>query len=539
MKAKGSLKLLTLLLAMMMVISACGGSGANGSNQPGDTNQEGEAAETGTPKDGGVVNIALNSVPKTLDPISYTSVYESNILRSIVDTLVTYNNDLSEIVPALATEWKISDDMKVYTFTLRDEVYFQPGKFQDGRKMTAEDVKYSLERSAKESSLNRLRGVEKVEVVSDNEVAIHLVEPNAALLAFLTDPGNGVVPKEEVEGWGDQFGVHVVGTGPFKFEEWKQDDYVKLARSDKYWGDKPHLDGAVFKSITDGNMMTNAIRSGDIDIATDVKGQNRVLVEKDNKLTLNSISGVSISYLGMNMADGPTKDIKVREALALATDVDALTKGVYQWGGAKPSYLPLPRASWGYDAELESLAPKYDPEKAKQLLAEAGYSNGFKTEIYVGEARVPEATIFATQMKENLNVDVDIKTVEWGTFSDTVSKGKAPLFIAGWTWYPDPDTFLYQMFHSKQIGSLGNGYGYNNPQVDELLTRAATESIDQETRKGIYRDALELILKDIPRIELSDIEIAWANNKNVKGFAVKPDNSIILTNPYNNVWLDK
>ncbi|MBY6274587.1 MAG: peptide ABC transporter substrate-binding protein, partial [Bacillaceae bacterium] len=333
------------------------------------------------------------------------------------DTLVVYNENLTDFVPSLAKKWEISDDMKVYTFTLRDDVYFQPGKFQNGRKMTAEDVKYSLERSAKESAMNRLKGVEKVEVTGEYEVKVYLEKPNAAFLAMLTDAGNAIVPKEEVEGWGDEFGSHLVGTGPFQLKSWQKDQEVQLVRHEKYWGEKPHLDGVTFKIIPDPNMMTNALRSGDIDIATDIKGQNRELVSKDPNLKLLSKPALSITYLDLNNQKGPTKDKRVREAIYKATNVEEIVKGVNQWGGAEVSYLPLPKGSWGYSKELEKLVPSYDPEEAKKLLEEAGYPNGFKTEIYVAESRVPYATIFQNQMKENLNIDVDIKVVDWGTYS--------------------------------------------------------------------------------------------------------------------------
>lgn len=525
----------------MLALAGCGGGQTAPTTDGGTNNQNNQqtAQPSGKPKDGGTLTVALSANAKTLDPIKYTAVYESNVMRNIADTLVVYNQDLSKLGPSLATEWKVSADMKVYTFKLRDNVFFQPGKFQDGRKMTAEDVKYSLERSAKKSAMNRLRGVDKVEVTGPTEVAVHLNAPNAAVLAALTDVGNVIVPKEEVEGWGDEFGRHLVGTGPFVLESWANDDSVKVKRFDKYWGEKPHLDGVNFKFITDGNMMTNALRSGDIDIATDVKGQNRAIVQKDEKLSLITTPGLSISYLGMNMKEGPTKDIKVRQAMAMGTDVQGLIKAVYQWGGAEASMLPLPKGSWGYDDSIEKNVTKYDPAKAKQLLTEAGYPNGFNTEIYVAQSRVPEATIFATQMKEHLGINVAIKTVEWGTFSDMVSKGKAPLYIGGWTWYPDPDFFLFQLFHSKQIGALGNGVGFNNPKVDELLDRATSETTDEAKRKEMYGQALKLIVAEQPHIELGLIEIVAGIQKQVQGFHVKADNSIVIAGNGVNVWLDK
>lgn len=215
-----------------------------------------------------------------------------------------------------------------------------------------------------------------------------------------------------------------------------------------------------------------------------------------------------------------------------------MVDGVYQWGGAEVSYLPIPRQSWGYDEAQESLAPSYDPEAAKELLAEAGYPDGFDTEIYVAESRVPYATIFQNQMAE-IGVNVTINTVEWGTYSDIVSKGQAPMSIGGWTWYPDPDFYLYQLFHSDQIGALGNGKGYKNEEVDALLTKATSETDDQEERAAIYQEALELIMADVPRIELDNTETAAGVSSRVHGFNVSPDGSIRIVTPYGtNVSVD-
>ena len=522
-------------ISLLLVLAACSG------NSNSDSNDKDKVEENiGEPKDGGILQLGLSANPQTLDPVKYTGAYESQVMRSVVDTLVVYSKDLSEIVPSLATEWEISEDLLVYTFKLRDDVYFQPGKYQEGRQLTAEDVKYSLERSANESVMNRLNGVTKVDVSGEFEVQVHVETANAALLAALTDAGNSIVPQEEVEGWGDEFGANLVGTGPFTLKDWKKDQQIDLERNEKYWGGKPHLDGVRMKVIADPNMMTNALRSGDIDIAMDVKGQNRELINKDENFDLLTVESLAITYIDMNNKVGPTADVKVREAIYKATNVEELVSGVNQWGGAVPSYLPLPTGSWGYDEELEKLVPTYEPEKAKELLAEAGYPDGFKTEIYVAEARVPYATIFQNQMKENLNIDVDIKVVEWGTYSDTVAKGNAPMSIGGWSWYPDPYFYLYQLFHTDQLSSLGNGKGYDNPEVDKLLDRALSETADQDERAELYQEALKIILKDVPRIEIDAQEATAGVSKKVQGFEVAPDNSIQIVQPNGtNVWINE
>ena len=158
------------------------------------------------PQDGGVLTISLSASAKRLDPVEYTSVYEGEIIGNVIDTLVSYKMDLSKIVPNLAKSWTISDDKKEYTFKLRDDVYFQSGKYQDGRKLVAKDVKYSLERSHELSAMKRLDMIDHVEVINDYEVVVYFPKPNAILLTSLTDVGNGIVPKEEVEGWGEDFG---------------------------------------------------------------------------------------------------------------------------------------------------------------------------------------------------------------------------------------------------------------------------------------------------------------------------------------------
>ncbi|WP_096437352.1 ABC transporter substrate-binding protein [Alteribacter populi] len=530
---------LSVMLILTLALAACVGDpddepASNESHD--DTSDESNETTSEDNKYGGVLTVAMIDSPMRLDPIDYSGVYESHVIRSIADTLVVYSEDLSEIEPSLAESWTISDDMMIYTFDLREDAYFQPGEFQDGRQMTAEDVKFSLERSANDSAMNRLRGIESVEVIDEFSIEIHLTEPNAALMAMLTDAGNSILPKDEVEGHGDDFGVNLVGTGPFSLEEWATDDYIQLTRHDDYWGQTAFIDELIWKSISDRNMMVNALRTGEVDIAIGIDGQNRQIVEEEEEISLLTTPGLSIEYAALNMDSGPTADKKVREALNLATNVDDLIEGVFQWGGAERSYLPLPQDSWGYFEELEVEVPGYDPERAKVLMEESGYPDGFETDIYVIESRSSHAQILQNQLKENLNIDASVNVVEWGTFSETAASGNAPIYIMGWSWYPDPDFFLYQMLHSDQIGSLGNGYGYHNEDVDELLSLAVSETVDQEERTAIYHDILELVVEDMPRIELTNVEITAGVRNNIQGFNVRADNTFIITNDTTNVW---
>lgn len=532
-------------LAATAVLSACG------SDKPASTAAATEQASTaqetakeektpGEPVSGGVLTISLSSSPKNLDPVKYTGTYESQIIGTVCDTLVEYNTELTEIQPGLAKSWKVSEDGLAYTFTLRDDVYFQPGKFQEGRKMTAEDVKYSLERSNQISAMNRLDMLDHCEVVSDTELVCYLAEPNAVFLTALTDAGNVIVPKEEVEGWGDDFGTHLVGTGPFALESFELDQQAVLKRNDKYWAAKPYLDGVTFKPVSDGNQAVNALRTGEINLATSLSGEAVKIAREDQSVKLMETPGLHVAYIYFNQKSGPTADIKVRQAIIKAVNVDELTAGVYQYNEAKPASLPLPPGSWGYDSSLESEKLAYDPEGAKKLLAEAGYPDGFDLNIYISntEARIKMATLFQAYLKQNLNINVNINTSEWGTFSEIAASGKADVFAMSWTWYPDPYFFLNKLFHSSSIGSLGNGQGFENKEVDQYLDDALLTT-DQAKRAELYKKALAVIVKQYPGIFYANENVNWGVSSNVQGLTQRADGKVKICTPDINVWLSK
>lgn len=545
---KKSILAVFLTLAVFTGLSACGSKQSapadettSAANAAQETTEAAKPAEpAGEPVSGGVLTVSLSSSPKNLDPVKYTGTYESQIIGTVCDNLVDYNTDLTEIQPALAQSWTVSDDGLAYTFTLRDDVTFQSGEYQDGRKFTAEDVKYSLERSHNESAMNRLEMLDHCEVISDTEVVCYLSEPNAVFLTALTDAGNVIVPKEEVEGWGDEFGTHLVGTGPFALESFELDQQAVLVRNDKYWAATPYLDGVTFKPIKDANQAVNALRTGEVNLATSLSGEAVQIARDDDSVELKEMPGLHVAYIYFNQMNGPTADIRVREAIIKAVNVEELTAGVYQYKEAQPASLPLPPGSWGYDPSLESEALAYDPEGAKKLLAEAGYPDGFDLDIYISntEARVKMATLFQAYLKQNLNINVNINTSEWGTFSEIASSGKADVFAMSWTWYPDPYFFLNKIFHSSSIGSLGNGQGFKNEEVDKYLDDALLTT-DQAERADLYKKALADIVKQYPGIFYANENVNWGVGQNVHGIAQRADGKVKICTSDINVWLSK
>ena len=182
-------------------------------------------------------------------------------MYNVLDTLFIWNEDYTDVLPNLVTDYSVSDDGLSYTMTLRDDVYFQDGQYVKGRKMTAEDVKYSLERSKEESPTDRVCRdfFDYVEVLSDTEFVIHMTSPAGPFLNQLAEIGTAIVPREEVEGWGDDFGSHIVGSGPFTLEEVVTDERVVLKKNPNYWGEAPHVDGVEFRIVTDSNQAINAV----------------------------------------------------------------------------------------------------------------------------------------------------------------------------------------------------------------------------------------------------------------------------------------
>lgn len=493
-------------------------------------------------KYGGTLTIALSAVANNIDPVKYTGVYEGQVIENICDTLLVYDNDITNIKPSLATDWKANDGGDEYTFTLRDDVYFQPGKFQDGRKMTAEDVKYSLERSANDSALDRLSMLDHCEVIDDTHLKCVLKSPNASFLAALTNSGNSIVPKEEAEGWGDEFGAHLVGTGPFMMADngWKTDQSCEVVRFDKYWGQKPYLDGVKFVYITDVNQRVNALKTGEVDIANDLTGEGVAKVKNDDKLNMVQEPGMGVNYIYFNMKKGPTADIKVRQALQMAVDRESMCKALYQYGEGQAGWLALPPNSWGYDESLVDLVPKYNVEEAKKLLAEAGYPQGFELQYYTGDTATSKMVgeIFQ-QFMQQIGVTVKINQAAWGAFSEIGASGNADVIAMSWTWYPDPYFYLNKMFHKDSIGTLGNGQQFDIPEVNDLLDQAVAVS-DQNQRAVLYKKALKLITEQYAQIDYSVLNVNVGMSKKVQDFPVRADKTLEVADEDTcNTWILK
>ncbi len=513
-------KITALALACVMSIGLLAGCGGGNNAAPSTDPADGAAK-------GKTLTVSLAASPAKLDPIHYSGAYEGQIIQQVCDRLVEYNDDMSKFVPSLATSWTASEDGMTYVFQIRQGVHFQNTKYAQGREMTAEDVAYSLNRSAQFSDNNRLSMLDKAEVTGEWEVTCTLKSANASFLTALTDTGNSVVAKEEVEGWGDSFGYNLSGTGAFYLEKFELDEQAIMAANTEYWLGKPALEKLVFKFITDPNQAANALQTGAIDIATQLSGEAINTVQNaGNGIDLIEVEALKINYIRFNSQKGPTADVRVRQALAEAVDFDAVRAALYQYDEVKAGYLPLPYGSWGYDASLESLAPKYDVEHAKQLLADAGYENGFNLTINVSNTE--ERKTLATMLQGywmQIGVNAQVAVNEWGTFSDTVCSGNSDVYAMSWGWYPDPYFFLNKLFSSEETTAIGNGAGYVNDYVDEMLSKAFVVT-DIEERAEYYAKATEQIMKDYSGVYYANPYEMYGINSRVVDFTPRADSML-------------
>ncbi|MFD2629122.1 ABC transporter substrate-binding protein [Oceanobacillus kapialis] len=517
--------ILVLLFAMLLVVTACTEENTDSSNESGeDTNTE-DGTEEATGEKTLIFGRGADSIQ--LDPSKVTDGESIYVTNQIYDTLVRYEEDSTEVKPALATEWAPSEDGLTWTFQLRDDV-----TFHDGSDFTAEDVVFNFERWATSAeyiyygymfgaSEDDLGGIiESVEATNDYEVTFTLSEPNAPFLQTLAMPPFGIASPEAVEEHGEDYFKNPVGTGPFVFSEWIPDDSITVTKNADYFGDTAKVDKVIFRTIPDNGARFMELQSGSIDMMTGLNPQDIQTTEADENLQIIERPSMNVSYMAMNTdKEGPLAEKAVRQAINLAIDKEKLVS-LYE-GIGKPAKNPLPPSLWGYNDDIEDYG--YDVEKAKELLAEAGYADGFDITLntfsnprpYMPQPKVSAQAI--QEMLKEVNINVEVIESDWDTHLSLTENGEHDMAFLGWTGdNGDPDNFLYVLLDkdNAKVGSAGNIAFYKNDDVHALLKAAQTE-MDQEKRTELYLEAQELIHEDAPWFPIAHTTPPIAANKKV------------------------
>ncbi len=462
--------------------------------------------------------VLLERDPPTLDPHITTDNVSGRLVNEIFGGLVTLNLDL-DVVPDLAESIATSADGLTYTFTLRKNA-----QFHDGKPVTAEDVRWSLERATDpatqspvaEQYLSDIVGVKEklngsastisgIKVIDDRTIALTIDLPKAYFLAKLTYPTAFVLDRDTIEGKGNDWLRKPNGTGPFKLAQYDVGETLRLTRNENYHLRPAHLDEIYF--ILSGGTAMIMYENDEIHVTgVGLADLDRVLdpTEALNAELQTAPARFSVDYIGLNVSEPPLDDPKFRQALNFAINKKLIATQVLSDRLAPANGIIPPRFP-SYNTDIRGY--KYDPERAKQLLAESKYGGDLDnlpriTLNISGSfgANVPlDLEVILASWEEELGIQVDIQQTEWATFLQDLHDKRFQMFKIGWgADYPDPENFLDILFHSQ---SDNNQTNYSNPQVDALLEQARTEA-NQEKRFQMYNRIEQMILDDAPWIPL-------------------------------------
>ena len=467
--------------------------------------------------------IAAPSDAKSLDPHATPEAISQTVNRNIYESLVAYDTSM-KIIPVLAERWEVSDDRKTYTFYLKKGV-----RFHNGEEMTAEDVIYSFKRvCGPEGAALRVYTMfidpDKLEAKDDYTVVVHLKQPmGSTFLASMNHPWASILNKKAVESAGKDYGMNPVGTGKFKFESWAKGDRIVLTRFEDYHGEKAKLEKMIFRAVVEASSRTIELESGAVDLALDPATIDIRRIEESDSLHVHSLPGQVLFYLGFELNKAPYSDPRVREAFSLAVNRPGIVKAAFK-GYAEPGNNPIP-SSGKYSPYKELPQIPQDIEKAKALLKEAGYPNGFKGELLVSD-RTDHMNV-ATVLQENfrrIGVDMEIKVYEWGVFMDIIRRpGHEPFILnahSSAAVVNDPYFFLMQQFHSTAAGQTNRMY-LRDKEVDAMLEKGA-ELDDGPEREAVYKKLINRLNEIAPWVCIASPTKFYGVRNGLEGIQYTP-----------------
>lgn len=529
-KRKNSVYFITSILALILVLAGCSGTSNQDTNQ---NNLSGEKTEQPiASKEGNSIVIAIKDNLISMDPHDTNDTLSGSIQSTMLEGLVGFDKDM-KMIPVLAESYEASEDAKVFTFKLREGI-----TFHDGTPFNAEAVKVNIDRVANPD--NRLKrysmfeNVETTEVVDEYTVKVTLKEPFGAMLNNFAHPAARMVSPKAIEEYGKDISMHPVGTGAFKFVEWEHSDHLIVAKNPDYWQEGlPKVDQITFKPVPENGARIAMLQTGEADFIYPVPTDQAELINGKDGVVVENRPSIVARYITMNTTKKPFDDVKVRQAINYAINKEAFLKVVYS----------------GYGSEMDSIIPQglqfyskqtpysYDLEKAKQLLAEAGYENGFETTIWgANNSDAIKAMEFIQQQLSLVGIKVNVVPMESGTLTDkiwsvqTAEEAEVELYYGGWSSSTgDADWGIRPLLAGDSIPPKSyNVAYYQNETADEFI-KAALQTADPEKRSAAYAEVQEVIWEDAPWVFLG-VEDTMAGMKNyLKGVYLLPDGAMNAT----------
>ena len=505
---KHTKRILALLLSvcmLAMLLTACGST----TTEPAESDSETAAA----PADKDTFTVALDSDIVKLDPAFAYDFTTNPVVNQITQGLLTFDEE-NQLQPLLASSWEQVDDL-TYVYQIRDDV-----TFSDGSPMTMDDVIYSMERVADPDTASYLGwmydNVASIEQTGDWELTVTLSTPDATWQYVPGTTACHVISKAFAEAAGDSLGTPeggLMGTGPYKYVSWQNGDNVQLTRNENYWGeDAGYYDNLTFKIITEDTTRVTALQTGDVDCTVAPPESMLDVMLGDENLTLTASPGFGVTFLAFNTQKAPFDNADVRNAIYSAIDLDTIYSTLV--GNAGEASTPLPSSSALFTIEPDSWneylanAPQhtFDQEAAKQLLADAGYADGFDCAITISDNSLRESIALAIQEQlAQIGINVEINKVstdehtayQFGDILTDDGLRDYDMIMAGWEAdFPDPSGNLTPLF---QKDNSSNSAAYANDEVDACIT-AQAQSSDPAERNDLMFQALDIITADTPYI---------------------------------------
>lgn len=455
--------------------------------------------------DARTLNVALTSEPTTMDPTQTVDTWSSTIFANVYETLLEVDEN-GEIVPKLAESYEIVDDT-TYDFKIPKGV-----KFHNGDEMTVDDVVFSINRAKESAILTSVTAdIDSAEALDDTTVRIHLKQASAPFLSYLTHNCMVVYSEKAVTEAGEEYYKNPVGTGPYKLDNWNMGVEINLSYFEDYHGETPDFTKINLRFIPEATSRTIELEAGSVDLITDVAATDLGRLEDTEGLGLATGVGTAIRFLGMNCAVEPLNDVRVRQAIAYAIDAEEVNQALNRGYGSIAT-APVTDAIM-YCSEVGKNV--YDLDKAKELLAEAGYPDGFDITLSTDTRKeYNDVCVILQQQLSKAGINVTLDTTEWAVFLDKAYAGDTQLFMLGYGCStPDPDTVIYPCFHSANKGAQGGMSYLEDADVDALIDASRVE-LDAAKRAEIYEELQAKLAELKPWVYLYNTEVYDGINTN-------------------------
>ncbi|MBD9398923.1 ABC transporter substrate-binding protein [Pseudomonas sp. PDM11] len=494
------------------------------------------------------LSVCTEASPDGFDVVQYNSLTTTNASADVLmNRLVEFDAAKGKLVPSLASSWKISNDGLTYTFTLRPDVlfhrtdYFKPTR----RTLEADDVLFSFQRMLDPNhpwyktaasgyphaqSMQWPALIKAVEKVDAHTVRITLNKPDATFLATLSMGFASIYSAEYADqlfraGTPEKLNSQPIGTGPFVFRRFQKDAAVRYTANADYFAGKPKVDNLVFAITPDANVRLQRLRRGECQIALSPKPVDVEAASKDADLDTVKTAAFMTAFVAINSQHPPLDKPAVRQAINLAFDKSSYIKAVFE-NSAEPANGPYPPNTWSYARDLPGYA--HDPQKARELLKQAGLADGFSTTIWTrpsGSLLNPNPSLGAQLLQADLaevGIKAQIRVIEWGELIRRAKAGEHDLLFMGWAGdNGDPDNFLTPQFSCASVESGLNFARFCDAKLDKLIADGKAIS-DQAKRSALYKDTQAIIQQQALWLPLAHPTAYALTRKGVEGYSVSP-----------------